>query len=351
MFARGSLAAARSARTSFLAVRPLDGTRPHTPGFRMRMLATGASNGATAKAKGGISGLMAASKAMFSLYWNGSKQLLRNAKAAGILISERRNAENAGAKPSAWTRDEFLLVHQTTADMKKLAPFLLLVLIIPESIPFVLTFSPSLIPSTCVSPEQRAKLRAKLHERRAAATRLWLSDLDLGAASAAAQDSAGGAAKPAQLGWIAQVPRAQFLDASSIVHLAKHARAFFEPKSMERGIIKGINAGLGLRQRAVFAGTLRGALERHWVTVRGDDRYLAGKMEGQVSPVVLEELDEDRLRDAAEMRGISTVDKSREEIEGALRTWLEISMNKEGIEVPAGLMFLTTMIRQVKDPN
>ncbi|KAJ3030503.1 UNVERIFIED_CONTAM: hypothetical protein HDU68_008791 [Siphonaria sp. JEL0065] len=283
-----------------------------------------------------ITGLFAASKAMVSLYYNGSKQLFRNSKEASSLIKQKREIETAGGNVQ-WTRSQYLMVKQTEIDMKKLPPFLILLLLVPESIPFVLVFSPSMIPSTCVSEAQKRKLWEKLKERRELATNGWIQHL-----SSSSSDS------KTPLGWVAQIPLEKFQDPlrGSIVHLATHAPQYFEPRNLSKSVLKDINLSLGLTHRAWFASTLRKALEKHYESVVGDDAYLAGKIQGH--SVGLSTLSELQLVEAAEMRGITTTGKSRAEIEEALRMWLAASKNSEGVNVPAGLMFLSTLLRQVK---
>ncbi|KAJ3076020.1 hypothetical protein HDU98_005969 [Podochytrium sp. JEL0797] len=281
---------------------------------------------------GKITEFVAASKAMASLYYNGTKQLYRNSKEASALIVARRGSEAKGLTPASWTRDQFLMVQQTSLDMKKLPPFLILVLILPESIPFILTFSPSMIPSTCVSPAQKQTMWTKLKEKRITVAEGWVREFE--------------SHKGAALGeWVTkEVGLERVLDQpQGVVHLAKHAPQYFEVENMSREMVKGVNMALGLTHRAVRVSALKGALLKRWETVAGDDAYLAGRMEGGVG---ISSLTEEAIWAAAEMRGISTVGKTRVEIERELKLWLETTMNEENVRVPAGLMFLSTLIRQ-----
>ncbi|RKP11756.1 hypothetical protein BJ684DRAFT_12495, partial [Piptocephalis cylindrospora] len=67
------------------------------------------------------------------------------------------------------------------ADFRKLFPFLTVLVILPESIPFLLLFAPGLVPSTCILPSQNETRVKKIHARRnamseAAATSLAITD-------------------------------------------------------------------------------------------------------------------------------------------------------------------------------
>ncbi|ORY52083.1 hypothetical protein BCR33DRAFT_762021, partial [Rhizoclosmatium globosum] len=274
-------------------------------------------------------GFLTASAEMAKLYYNGAKQLYRNSKDAGALIKHKRQVEASGGKVE-WSRSQFLMVQQTSIDMKKLPPFLILLLLVPETIPFILIFNPAMIPSTCVSLAQKQKLWAKLKERRETIANGWIEHLTNNDKS--------------PLGWASQIPLEQFKDPKSVVHLAKHAPQYFEPNNMSRGVLKSINLGLGLSHRVVFASTLRKALEKHWETVHGDDLYLAGRMPGE--KVGISSLSELELWEAAEMRGISTTGKSRASIESELKSWLATSMNEENVKIPSGLMYMSTFFRQ-----
>ncbi|KAI9333677.1 hypothetical protein BDR26DRAFT_868001 [Obelidium mucronatum] len=220
--------------------------------------------------------------------------------------------------------------------MKKLPPFLVLLLLVPESIPFVLVFSPSMIPSTCVSEAQKKKLWAKLKERRQLATNGWIKHLT--------DSSSSSDYKKSPLGWATQIPLAKWQDQqpTNIVHLAKHAPQYFEVRSLSRSLLKDINLSLGLTHRALLTGTLRKALEKHWETIAGDDVYLSKQSD------LVSSLSDVQLFEAAEMRGITTTDKSRDEVEETLRMWLKSSINNENVTIPPGLMLISTLLRQQK---
>ncbi|KAJ3238340.1 hypothetical protein HDU81_007977 [Chytriomyces hyalinus] len=301
-----------------------------------RLYSTPATPAASTSLTGRVSGFFSATKETAKLYYNGSKQLFSNSKQAAILVREKRSIELKGGEVS-WTRSQFLMVKQTQKDMKKLPPFLFLVLILPESIPFVLMFSPSMIPSTCVSLDQKRKLWTKLKERREATANSWIRQLNEFQSPANL-----GKEKAGELGWISQVPVAQFRDVSSVLHLAKHAPQYFETSSLERSVMKAMNASLGLTERALLTSSLKSALEKHFEVIREDDVYLAGKVDDVLS------LDEMGLIEAAEARGISTMEKTRDEILEDLKWWLNVSVNEEKVRVPTGLMMMANLIRQVK---
>lgn len=80
-------------------------------------------------------------------FWQGSKQLRVNAQEASILINKQKLS---GYK---FTRKDFQLVHKSGKDMAKLIPFFIVLLILPESLPLIIYYSPTFIPSTCWSKE------------------------------------------------------------------------------------------------------------------------------------------------------------------------------------------------------
>ncbi|KAJ3094051.1 hypothetical protein HK100_006299 [Physocladia obscura] len=306
----------------------------------------------------GIAGLIASSKALIMLYYNGSKLLFQNSKTAAALINQKRTAESEG-RTVHWSRSEFLLVKQTATDMKKLPPFLLLCILIPESIPLVLMLAPSLIPSTCVSEDQIAKLRAKLKARRDSIAAAWIKQLPAitnnePVSFAAASSVVKNTSRKVTLGWASQIPVSEWSSDSSIINIAKHAPQYFVARNLNREAVKDINTTLGLKNRTLFTSTMQKALELHWETVKGDDEYLAGKKliassDRQQDDDIVGSLDKKSLLNAAEMRGISTVGKEIEQVRNDLKRWLNLSMNPESVEIPPGLMLLSSLIRQAKN--
>ncbi|KAJ1964002.1 hypothetical protein H4R35_007185, partial [Dimargaris xerosporica] len=57
-------------------------------------------------------------------------------------------------------------LRQSQQDLRKVIPFAFIALILPESIPFLIVFAPGLIPSTCVTANQRKTGREKIKKVR-----------------------------------------------------------------------------------------------------------------------------------------------------------------------------------------
>ncbi len=72
------------------------------------------------------------------------------------LIKVKENAVLAKQleNKSVLNRKEFVLVNQSKKDIRKLVPFGLLVLFLPEAIPLLVAFVPKMIPSPCLTLNQ-----------------------------------------------------------------------------------------------------------------------------------------------------------------------------------------------------
>ncbi|KAJ1916230.1 hypothetical protein H4219_003898 [Mycoemilia scoparia] len=93
-------------------------------------------------------------KAYMNFYKQGCKQLYQNQKESKAISKRIADGEKI-------TRKEFQIVQQAKEDFWKMIPFGLLVVILPESIPLFVAFIPAMVPSTCVTYGQRAKMLKK----------------------------------------------------------------------------------------------------------------------------------------------------------------------------------------------
>ncbi|KAJ3085034.1 hypothetical protein HK102_000377 [Quaeritorhiza haematococci] len=105
-------------------------------------------------------GFFRKSRDMMKQYWKGSKLLLQEGK-EGAELKRRVKQENY-----ALTRREFVLVSKHENDLRNLVPFFLVLVFIPELLPFLLVYAPNIVPSTCWSQEQIDARRTKLDELR-----------------------------------------------------------------------------------------------------------------------------------------------------------------------------------------
>lgn len=107
--------------------------------------------------------LWATAKYLFKFYFNGVKQIWANRTRVKAV---QARVANGGA---ALTREESQLIRTHNADMRKLPLFLFILLILEEALPLVVIWAPSLLPSTCILPNQLTKIRMGDEVKRAAA--------------------------------------------------------------------------------------------------------------------------------------------------------------------------------------
>lgn len=107
--------------------------------------------------------LWATAKYLFKFYFNGVKQIWAN---RSRVKDVQARVASGGA---ALTREESQLIHTHNADMRKLPLFLFILLILEEALPLVVIWAPSLLPSTCILPNQLTKIRMGEEVKRAQA--------------------------------------------------------------------------------------------------------------------------------------------------------------------------------------
>lgn len=107
--------------------------------------------------------LWATAKYLFKFYFNGVKQIWANR----TRVAEVQSRVAAGGP--ALTREESQLIRTHHSDMKKLPLFLFILLILEEALPLVVIWAPSLLPSTCILPNQLVKIRMGEEVKRAEA--------------------------------------------------------------------------------------------------------------------------------------------------------------------------------------
>ncbi|CAE6416449.1 unnamed protein product [Rhizoctonia solani] len=87
-------------------------------------------------------------KELFKFYVRGLKQLLVH----------RQIVKDLKARGGKMTWEETHFIKTYNEDMVKLIPFLLILLILEEALPLVVLYAPFLLPSTCILPNQRARI-------------------------------------------------------------------------------------------------------------------------------------------------------------------------------------------------
>ena len=94
-------------------------------------------------------------------YFNGIKLLIQETKDAKLL-----EIDLSQGNVKSLTRNQFLFLKRNKQDLKNLVPFFFISIIVPELIPVLLLRGSTLIPSTCISPDQLEKKRIKHEEER-----------------------------------------------------------------------------------------------------------------------------------------------------------------------------------------
>ncbi|KAG8986501.1 Superkiller protein 3 [Tulasnella sp. 427] len=102
---------------------------------------------------------------LFKFYLRGIKLIGVHRKTV-LDIRKRLAAEKAEGKEPRLTRWESQFIKTYRQDLKKLVPFLLIVLIIEEIIPLIVMYVPGILPSTCILPSQLERIHAKAETTR-----------------------------------------------------------------------------------------------------------------------------------------------------------------------------------------
>ncbi|KAH7923939.1 hypothetical protein BV22DRAFT_1091891 [Leucogyrophana mollusca] len=100
---------------------------------------------------------------LFKFYFRGLKAINTHRKQVSVI---RARASSGGALPS---RAELRFIRTYTQDALKLIPFVIIVLVAEEVIPFIALYAPRMLPSTCVLPGQRDRIAAKAAANQSAA--------------------------------------------------------------------------------------------------------------------------------------------------------------------------------------
>ncbi|KAH7913185.1 hypothetical protein BJ138DRAFT_1059668 [Hygrophoropsis aurantiaca] len=100
---------------------------------------------------------------LFKFYFRGLKAINTHRRQASVI---RARASSGGALPS---RAELRFIRTFNQDALKLIPFVIIVLVAEEIIPFIALYVPKMLPSTCILPGQRDRIAAKTAEKQSAA--------------------------------------------------------------------------------------------------------------------------------------------------------------------------------------
>ncbi|KAG8756173.1 hypothetical protein FRC12_010664 [Ceratobasidium sp. 428] len=107
-------------------------------------------------------------KELFRFYVRGLKQILTHRQIVKDIKARVREEKNQGISSTmTWEEAHFIKTYQE--DLVKLVPFLLILLILEEALPLVVLYAPFLLPSTCILPNQRARILWKRDDAQYAA--------------------------------------------------------------------------------------------------------------------------------------------------------------------------------------
>ncbi|KAI9297511.1 hypothetical protein K502DRAFT_340106 [Neoconidiobolus thromboides FSU 785] len=230
-------------------------------------------------------GFMDKFKELFYFYKNGIKLIFKNRKEASLLKAKQNQGE-------VLTRREFQLIYNSGKDMKKLIPFGLLLLILPESIPFVLVFAPQFVPSTCITEEQMLKKRKKIQEKRDNITEFALKSTR----------------NNQQL-----LTQKNFTQIENVANALANYHRSFEFNFIQKKALQGYLKFMGISSFGPLS-LLQRRVSQHFDYLKQDDQYLI--KEG------VEGLNEKELILALEERGLRTLELNTTQMKNSLNFWL-----------------------------
>ncbi|KAG9220866.1 hypothetical protein CCMSSC00406_0002534 [Pleurotus cornucopiae] len=92
---------------------------------------------------------------LFKFYYRGIKLVFTNRKR----VAEIKSRIHAGGSPM--TRTEFRFIEQYYEDIRKLVPFIIIVLVVEEIVPLIAIYAPFMLPSTCILPSQKERIHSQ----------------------------------------------------------------------------------------------------------------------------------------------------------------------------------------------
>ncbi|KAI7851004.1 LETM1-like protein-domain-containing protein [Circinella umbellata] len=195
--------------------------------------------------------------------------------------------------------------------MIKLAPFGLIFLILPESIPLFVIFAPGIIPSTCVNESQVLKQRQKLDEAR--------QRMSSNVLTASHQ--------------IGRITPEDFLSLRKFLKIAKGYQYDFELTQISKDNLGAYCRFMGLTSWGT-KGMLEKRLNKHLDYLLEDDKLIA--KEG------VQSLSTPDLQQAVEERGMRSINVDEEQLQRSLDYWISVHLNEQE-SIPRGLLVFSRM--------
>ncbi|KDQ10106.1 hypothetical protein BOTBODRAFT_58302 [Botryobasidium botryosum FD-172 SS1] len=96
-------------------------------------------------------------KELFKFYWRGSLALWAHRGLVNKIQSRVRSEQKEGKEGLlSWRESQFIRTYRE--DRLKLVPFILIALLIEETLPLIIIYAPFLLPSTCILPSQQERI-------------------------------------------------------------------------------------------------------------------------------------------------------------------------------------------------
>lgn len=243
-------------------------------------------------------------------YYQGSVQLRKNSQQCLSLL-KRQSSDPT----HRLTRSETLLIRTTKADLQKAIPFFTLLLLLPEALPFLVLRGSNIIPSTCLSQDQRETQRKKRMEVRMAIRKELETEM---------LQSNG--FQPDDL----STPE-------TLIKLAAIQPQYFAIHSMNRRQLKMFSKYYGFAQWKpdLF---LKASLNKHFAFIKQDDAMLLS--DGQD---VLSSLNDEELREATEIRGFCCVSEPTA-MKDVIKEWIKLHLSEDPVMQP-GLLMLYSIFK------
>ncbi|KAN0065658.1 hypothetical protein ACQY0O_000788 [Thecaphora frezii] len=261
--------------------------------------------------------LWATAKYLFKFYFNGVKQIWANRNR----VAEIQQRVAGGGAPLS--REEAQLIRVHKADMRKLPLFLTILLILEEALPLVVIWAPSLLPSTCILPNQLLKIRMKEEVARATAFK--------------------------QLEAMDEVQKLL-----PVVRVTGHKMELGEAhKAADQDVLSKIKGESLIQLAKLFslpswggAGMTRRRLTEHLKYIRGDDAMMCDGSGYNSIPQ-----NADSLAKACSERGLRATDISQKEMYETLRTWLRYSTRNPTTSKQLSTASLSLLPLQLYNPR
>lgn len=242
-------------------------------------------------------------KYLFRFYMNGVKQIWLNRR----IVLQIKEDVRRSKRDYTWEEARMVRIH--TSDMLKLPLFLLILVTVEELLPLMVIYTPFMLPSTCILPSQRNKIRQRFEVKREKA----IQALNKTVPSISVLQTNDNTAKAA----VAALSPAALKELATVYNLSQWG-------------------GSALRRRRVLS---------HMRMLVQDDQ----RLETSETLSSAEDADE-KLSYACVQRGIRAVNVSSQDMRLSLRLWLEHT-SKEADLSHLERLLLPTRIPQLGAPD